>query len=85
MTRDYYREIHTLLRENRQIAAIWSIEDVLQVRPDLTKDQAWDVLQQVEQIHDANWGISWQTLEIVACDLFGPAPKQDESAEAAHE
>jgi hypothetical protein len=85
MTRDNYLQIRKLLSQSQQIAAIWSIEDVQQVRPDLTIRQAWEVLQQVERIHDPNRGISWQTLEIVAHDLFGAAPESNESTEAAHD
>jgi hypothetical protein len=65
--------VHQLLAKNRQIAAIWCIEDVKGVRPDLTDDQAWEVLQQVGDIHDAEWGINWTTLETVADDHF-PKP-----------
>ena len=42
-------DVHVLLAPRRQIASIWSIEDVQEVRPDLTDDQAWEVLQQVER------------------------------------
>ena len=67
------RQIQQLLAKNRQIAAIWSIEDVKGVRSDLTDEQAWEVLQQVGDIHDAEYGINWTTLETVADDFF-PKP-----------
>jgi hypothetical protein len=70
--------VHHLLGKHRQIAAIWSVEDVQGIRPDLTEDQAWEVLEQVGDHHDAEWGISWTTLETVADDLFGHAPEADE-------
>jgi len=66
-------QVHALLAEQKKIAIIWCIEDVQSFRPDLSDEQAWEVLQQVEDIHDAEWGISWQTLETVADDLF-PQP-----------
>jgi len=66
-------DIHELLAERKQIALIWSVEDVQAVRPDLTDDQAWQVLQDVERGHDANLGVCWLTLEYVAEDLFGDA------------
>ena len=73
--------IHQLLAKHHKIAAIWCIEDVKHLRPDLTDDQAWDVLEQVKDLHDAEYGISWTTLETVAYDLFGAAPKtKDEEA-----
>jgi hypothetical protein len=66
-------DVHALVAERRQIAAIWSIEDVQQERPDLTDDQAWEVLKQVEHCHDCNYGITWDHLQIAARDLFPEA------------
>ena len=74
--------VHDLLAKHRQIAAIWSIEDVKGVRPHLTDDQAWEVLEQLGDKHDAEWGISWTTLETVADDLF---PKSDDPSQTASE
>jgi hypothetical protein len=68
---DYH--VRQLLAEQHKIAVIWCIEDVRGLRPDLSDEQAWEVLQQVEDIHDAEWGISWTTLQTVAADLF-PRP-----------
>jgi len=70
-------DVHQLLASRKQVAAIWSIEDVQQVRPDLTDEQAWEVLYQVGRKHDAEYGISWTTLECMADLLFGTAPKTD--------
>jgi hypothetical protein len=75
-------DIHALLAERKQIAVIWSIEDVQEVRPDLTEDQAWKVLEYVDRKHDAELGVSWITLEIVADDMF---PKPDESGQPTSE
>jgi hypothetical protein len=61
------------LAAGRRIAIIWSTDDVLTVRPDLTDDQAWEVLRAVEDAHDANHGICWDTLEAAAVTLF-PEP-----------
>ena len=68
-------EIDALLAERKQIAFIWSIEDVQEVRPDLTDEQAWQALQQVKSDHDATIGVTWDTLEWAAKDLFGDAPE----------
>ena len=70
-------DIHAVLVKRREIAITWCIEDVQGIRPDLSEDQAWEVLQQVKDVHDAEWGISWSTLETVAEDLFGDAPEAD--------
>ncbi len=70
---DPHFDIHRILRSRRQIAIIWNVDDVLEIRPDLTEDQAWDVLQAVEDDHDANVGICWNVLEYHAACLFGSA------------
>ena len=67
-------DLHETLAENRQIAHIWGIGDVQDLRPDLDDDQAWQVLQDVERRLDSQYGISWDTIEIVADELFGPKP-----------
>lgn len=64
-------DIHAMLAKRQQIAIIWSIEDVLEVRPDLSDDQAWEVLRVVDRRHDANLGVTWDTLAFAAADLFG--------------
>lgn len=56
--------------EERTIAIEWSTDDVLEVREDLTSDQAWEVLKAVYQRHDANIGINWEHIEAVADDLY---------------
>jgi hypothetical protein len=38
--------VHDLLAKHRQIAAIWAIEDVKGIRPDLTDDEAWARIEQ---------------------------------------
>jgi hypothetical protein len=68
--------VHDLLGKHRQIATIWSVEDVQEIRPDLTDDQAWEVLEQVGRKHDAEYGISWTKFETVADELF---PESDDS------
>jgi hypothetical protein len=66
--------VSSVLTERKQIAAIWSVEDVQQERPDLTEGQAWEVLQLVKRCHDCDFGINWETLRIAADDMF-PKPK----------
>jgi len=74
-------DIHDLLAKHQQIAAIWGIEDVQSIRPDLSEEQAWEVLQQVDRHKDAELGITWLTLEMAAEDLFGDAPHTDNAQE----
>ena len=74
--------VHDLLAKHRQIAAIWSVEDVEEIRPDLTEDQAWEVLEQVGDKDNAEYGINWTTLEIIADELF---PEPDDATQTASE
>jgi len=53
-----------------EIAIIWGIEDVQSVRPNLSDEQASQVLQRLKKNHDANLGINWEVIEIVADILF---------------
>lgn len=51
------------------IAIKWSIEDVQEVRPDLTEAQCREVLARVRDRHDATIGVTWDVLSTVADDL----------------
>jgi hypothetical protein len=73
--------VHSLLSRCHKIAAIWSIEDVQGIRPDLTNDQACEVLEEVGRKHDAEYGISWTTLDCMADILFGTASQTDSAKE----
>lgn len=68
-------DLHELFVARRQIALVWGVEDVQQVRPDLCEERAWIVLQAVADHHDANDGIGWNTLA-VAADLLFPEPEE---------
>ncbi len=63
-------DIYDLLESRRQVASIWSIEDVQDRRPDLDKNQSWQVLQKCRQSHDANHGFTWDLLDLVAEELY---------------
>lgn len=54
----------------KQIAIIWSIQDVQGQRPDLTDEQASDVLQVIKKQHDANFGINWNVIDTVSEMLY---------------
>ena len=78
---DITHYVQDLLAKHRQIAAIWSIEDVKCIRPHLTDDQAWEVLERGGDKHDPWACITW-TLETVADDLF---PESDDSDQTTGE
>jgi len=78
---DYSKiDIHDLLKQRRQVAVIWSIEDVQGMRPDLNDDQAWEVLLKCEHVHDCEVGFTWMLIETVASDIF-PSPKDSQTPE----
>jgi len=79
-------DVHALLAERRQVAVVWSIEDVLGIRPDLKPEQAWDVLTACRDQHDCEWGFTWTFLKDIADDLFPPSAEPTASKkEARHE
>lgn len=62
--------IRKLLAKRGRVADIWWIEDVLSVRPDLSRGQAWDVLQLCEKRLDPAFGFTWNLVGAAADDLF---------------
>jgi hypothetical protein len=48
----------------------WCVDDVLNQRPDLTEDQACDVLYRLADKFDANIGINWDVIDACAEYLF---------------
>ena len=74
-------DLNRLHTARKEIATVWMIDDVLEVRPDLTGEQAWDVLREAERRHDATIGINWDVLHYHAQSLFGDAPEHGETDE----
>ena len=60
----------SLFNPAKEITIIWSVDDVLQERPDLTLEQASDVLDAVKKYHDADVGISWNTIRTIADNML---------------
>ncbi|MDY0341049.1 MAG: hypothetical protein RBS17_07535 [Coriobacteriia bacterium] len=48
------------------IVIAWNVEDVLSIAPDLTVEDARDVLAMALDNHDANIGITWDVLDLWA-------------------
>ena len=61
-----------------EISIVWSTEDVLCVRPDLTKEQAREVLYELDHSHDASIGISWDVIDIIAENMFERPKESDD-------
>jgi len=53
----------------------WHVDDVLDVREDLTREQAREVLHRVKAEHDANLGVNWEVIEYTA-DHYYPDPER---------
>jgi len=68
-------DVGELLRQRRQIAHIWSTEDIREVRPDLNDDEAWVVLQECDRRLDSDTGLSWELIGDTAHDLFPPTER----------
>lgn len=71
--------IQEALAACRLVAVTWCIADVKQVRPALTDDQAWEVLEQCKDQHDCEWGFTWTFIKDVADGLFGSAADAGEA------
>lgn len=65
----------------RSISIIWNVEDVQEVAPNLTDEQAYEVLLLCKKNHDANYGITWETLEAHAEILYPGSTVQIEATE----
>ena len=74
-----YDLMRKLANELGVITVIWSKEDVLELRPDLTEEQAADVLVSADRRHDANIGINWEVLQFHADYLFPSKSKEETS------
>jgi hypothetical protein len=48
----------------------WSVDDVLNQRPDLTEEQSCEVLALIAKTFDANIGINWDVIDSAAEYLF---------------
>lgn len=81
MTESMVQEILPLVKE---IAIYWHIEDIQDRRPDLTEEQASTVLQRLKKNHDANIGINWEVIDIVA-DILFPETETAYQGEIHHE
>ena len=73
-------DVHAILSAKHSIAIVFCTDDVLAERPDLTDDQAWEVLREVEQCHYACPEIPCitETIRETAANLFPARPVPDE-------
>jgi len=70
--------MRTIELQDDEIAIIWSVEDVMMECDWLTKDQALEVLHDIDHNHDATIGINWEVIKDNA-DWRYPNPKYAET------
>ena len=70
-------DIHEWLAEHEKIVFVFGTDDVRRIRPDLSEDQAWEVLQECELDDDEGCPIFYH-VEAIAERLFGPEQQDDE-------
>lgn len=87
ITTDTLQQMRTIIRgeldsrgDSDCIYMGWCVEDIQQQRPDLTVDQCREVLRTLSRRHDAQVGINWTVIDIIADDLY-PSPEDDEEEE----
>ncbi len=52
-----------------QIEIIWSVDDIRSLGFECTDEEGMKVLEMIRDYHDANYGMSWATIEN-ACESF---------------
>ena len=62
---------------NDSILIEWSVNDVLELRPDLSRKEAREVLRAVDEDHDAEVGINIFVLQDVADRMFKEKTDED--------
>ena len=67
--------------EERVVGILWSVPDIVERRPDLTDDQAWEVLKKIEDQANCENGITWDTIFDMTEELF-PEPQESEDSNA---
>ena len=48
-----------VLDDSNSIAIIWCVDDVKNIRTDLSDDECLEVLRYQDKTHDASMGVSW--------------------------
>jgi hypothetical protein len=73
-------DIEAHLASRSQIASIWSVEDVRTRSPNLSDDQAWQVLQIAAQRYDRTGQLGWKTIQKVLAELYPISSSEGEGS-----
>ena len=52
-----------------QIEIVWSVNDLRLLGYECTDEQGMEILEWIKRNHDANYGVTWYTIEY-ACEEF---------------
>lgn len=64
------KEVNKIPKRRRVLEVPWHIDDVHNIREDLTAEQCAEVLEAVGDNHDAEVGVNWDVISWYAEDLF---------------
>jgi hypothetical protein len=67
-------DLDKALAAQHAIAIVWRADDVRKLRPELTVEEAWSVLEACWQGHDRNRGLTNHVIEQACYDIFGTSP-----------
>lgn len=67
--------VKATLAEMKTIATLWTTRDVQFYRPELTDEQAWQVLQECQAKDPGGYRMSFRVINCVANRLFGSKAK----------
>lgn len=73
-------DLEDLLLTNRMIGQFWATGDLQNIRPDLSEEQAWQVLQQADGRQNPHDPISLEVLSRIAESLFPSPPTSGQRA-----
>jgi len=57
------QEYTNQIQEGTAIAKVWTIGDVKRLAPDLTDEEAMNVLQRVDENYNEDVGINWDVIQ----------------------
>lgn len=67
--KEYVLQDEVLSVEN-SVSIIWTVDDVMYEREDLSESQAREVLKAVKRNHDAEIGVNWDVIRTHADEMF---------------
>ena len=66
----HYNESNWMKYDTDDLMLFVGVQKMAQLRPDLTNEDCRKILHAVKDKHDATLGISWDTIESIAYDMY---------------